>query len=101
MNQTAYSFTKLKSKNNIPKLSLFEGPLVDYELKYNKINNKYATSTINIHNNNSASKKSIEKNKRLIYSLKNFNSNIKKIMTIIISTFLHLIMKLVKKQIIV
>ena len=78
MDKAAYSFTKLKSKNDIKKLSLFEGPLIDYELKYNKINNKYATSTINIHNNNSSSKKSIEKNKRLIYSLKNFNSNIKK-----------------------
>lgn len=78
MNKTTYSFPKLKSKNNIQKLSLFEGPSIDYELKYNKINNKYATSTINIHNNNSSSKKSIEKSKRAIYSLKHFNSNIKK-----------------------
>ena len=74
MNQTAYSFTNLKNKN-IHKLSLFEGPSIDYELKYNKINNKYATSTINIHNNNSTSKKSIKKG--IIYSLKHFNSNIK------------------------
>ena len=78
MNKTAYSFPKLTNKNNIQKLSVFEGPTINYELKYNKINNKYSTSTINIHNNNSTSKKSIEKNKRIIYSLKHFNSNITK-----------------------
>ena len=78
MNKTTYSYTKLKSKNSIQKLSLFECPSIDYELKYNKINNKYATSTINIHNNNSTSKKSTEQNKKMIYSLKHFNSNIAK-----------------------
>jgi len=80
MNKTIYSFTRTQNKNIIPKLSLFECPLIDYEFKYTKINNKISNNNLNSFCKNHAKKKNLDKNanKKILYSLKHNNQNIKK-----------------------
>jgi len=80
MNKTTYSFTRTQNKKNIPKLSLFECPSIDYEFKYTKINNKNSITTLNSFSKNSTTKKNsdIKVNKKILYSLKNYNQNITK-----------------------
>ena len=80
MNKTTNSFTRIQNKNNIPKLSLFECPLIDYEFKYTKINKNNSICTLNSFFKNSSMKKNSDKkeNKKILYSFKRCNQNIKK-----------------------
>ena len=80
MNNTTYSFTRTQNKKDIPKLSLFECPSIDYEFKYTKVNNKNSISTLNSFSKNTSTKKNsdIKVNNRILHSLKHSDQNIKK-----------------------